>query len=54
MPHSIGYHEGKSAAADEFSARQISDRLEEKLTRTALTDDDKIFFESVQYFCCNG
>ncbi len=33
-----------------FDSRRISDRLEEKLTRTAFTDDDKAFIGSAIYF----
>ena len=35
---------------DQFDSRRIADRLEEKLTRTAFTADDKAFIESVIYF----
>jgi predicted pyridoxine 5'-phosphate oxidase superfamily flavin-nucleotide-binding protein len=44
------YHEGNRRLQDEFSSRRVSDRLEEKLTRTAFTADDKLYLESVQYF----
>jgi predicted pyridoxine 5'-phosphate oxidase superfamily flavin-nucleotide-binding protein len=50
MSQSIMYHEGNRRLQDEFSSRRISDRLEEKLTRTAFTADDKLYLESVQYF----
>src|ERR1700716_2261406 len=46
----IMYHEGNRRLQDEFDSRRISDRLEEKLTRTAFTADDKAFIESAIYF----
>ncbi len=46
----IMYHEGNRELQDRFDSRRISDRLEEKLTRTAFTADDKTFIESVIYF----
>jgi predicted pyridoxine 5'-phosphate oxidase superfamily flavin-nucleotide-binding protein len=50
MHPSILYHEGNRHLQDEFDSRRIADRLEEKLTRTAFTADDKAFIESVIYF----
>jgi predicted pyridoxine 5'-phosphate oxidase superfamily flavin-nucleotide-binding protein len=50
MSRSIMYHEGNRRLQDQFSSRQISDRLEEKLTRTAFTADDKTYLESTEYF----
>jgi predicted pyridoxine 5'-phosphate oxidase superfamily flavin-nucleotide-binding protein len=50
MPDSIMYHEGSRRLQDAFDSRRISDRLEEKLTRTAFTADDKAFIESAIYF----
>jgi predicted pyridoxine 5'-phosphate oxidase superfamily flavin-nucleotide-binding protein len=49
MTDSIMYHEGNRRLQDHFGSRRISDRLEEKLTRTAFTSDDKAFIESAQY-----
>ena len=46
----IMYHEGNRRLQDQFDSRRISDRLEEKLTRTAFTADDKAFIESTIYF----
>jgi predicted pyridoxine 5'-phosphate oxidase superfamily flavin-nucleotide-binding protein len=46
----IMYHEGNRRLQDEFDSRRISDRLEEKLTRTAFTADDKAFIEGAIYF----
>jgi uncharacterized protein len=50
MSDSIMYHEGNRQLQDQFESRRISDRLEEKLTRTAFSDDDKAFIESAMYF----
>jgi predicted pyridoxine 5'-phosphate oxidase superfamily flavin-nucleotide-binding protein len=50
MTDSILYHEGNRALQDAFDSRRISDRLEEKLARTAFTADDKAFIESAIYF----
>ena len=50
MTDSIMFHEGNRRLQDAFDSRRISDRLEEKLTRTAFSDDDKAFIESTIYF----
>lgn len=50
MPDSIMYHDGNRHLQDAFDSRRIADRLEEKLTRSAFTADDKVFIESVIYF----
>ncbi len=50
MPTSIMYHEGNRRLQDQFDSRRISDRIEEKLTRTEFTPSDKSFIESVPYF----
>jgi predicted pyridoxine 5'-phosphate oxidase superfamily flavin-nucleotide-binding protein len=50
MTDSIMYHEGNRALQDQFDSRRISDRLEEKLTRTAFSPDDQAFIESALYF----
>ena len=50
MTESILYHDGNRRLQDEFESRRIADRLEKKLTRTAFTQDDKAFIESVPYF----
>ena len=47
---SIMYHDGNRQLQDRFDSRRISDRLEEKLTRTAFSADDKTFIESAAYF----
>ncbi|MBS0246466.1 MAG: pyridoxamine 5'-phosphate oxidase family protein [Proteobacteria bacterium] len=44
------YHDGNRKLQDRFDSRRIADRLEEKLTRTAFTDDDKAYIESLPYF----
>jgi predicted pyridoxine 5'-phosphate oxidase superfamily flavin-nucleotide-binding protein len=50
MADSVMYHDGNRQLQDRFDSRRISDRLEERLTRTSFTDDDKAFIESVSYF----
>ena len=50
MSASIMYHEGNRHLQDQFDSRRISDRLEEKLTRTAFTDDNRDYIESAIYF----
>ena len=50
MSESIMYHEGNRRLQDRFDSRRISDRLEQKLTRTQFTADDKAFIESLPYF----
>jgi len=50
MPDSIMYHDGNRQLQDRFDSRRISDRLEEKLTRTGFTPEDKAFIESMPYF----
>jgi uncharacterized protein len=47
---SILYHEGNRRLQDAFASRRISDRLEEKLSRTAFTDDDKAYVEGAIFF----
>jgi predicted pyridoxine 5'-phosphate oxidase superfamily flavin-nucleotide-binding protein len=44
------FHDGNRALQDEFGSRALADRLEEKLTRTAFTADDKAYIESCIYF----
>ena len=44
------YHDGNRRLQDAFDSRRIADRLEEKLTRTIFTDDDKAFIEGAIYF----
>lgn len=47
---SIMFHDGNRQLQDRFASRRIADRLEEKLTRTAFTTDDKAYIESCPYF----
>ena len=46
----IMYHEGSRRLQDDFESRGIADRLEQKLTRTVFTADDKAFIEGAVYF----
>jgi uncharacterized protein len=50
MSDSLLYHDGNRRLQDAFDSRRISDRLEEKLTRTAFSPDDHAFIESAVYF----
>ena len=50
MSDSIMLHDGNRRLQDQFDSRRISDRVEEKLTRTQFTADDKAFIESLPYF----
>jgi uncharacterized protein len=50
MTDSMMYHDGNRRLQDRFDSRRISDRLEEKLTRTQFTAADKTFVESAPYF----
>ena len=50
MTDSIMFHEGNRELQDRFQSRRISDRLEEKLTRTTFTPADITFIESIPYF----
>ena len=47
---SILFHDGNRMLQDEFGSRGLADRLEQKLTRTAFSDDDKRFVDSAIYF----
>jgi uncharacterized protein len=47
---SLLYHDGNRALQDEFGSRPLADRLEERLTRTAFSADDKSYIESCLYF----
>jgi predicted pyridoxine 5'-phosphate oxidase superfamily flavin-nucleotide-binding protein len=46
----IMYHDGNRRLQDAFESRRIADRLEEKLTHTAFTEDDRAFIEGAIYF----
>ena len=47
---SIMFHDGNRQLQDRFDSRRLADKLEEKLTRTAFTADDKTTIESCAYF----
>ena len=47
---SLLYHDGNRALQDAFGSRPLADRLEEKLTRTQFTADDKAQIEACIYF----
>ena len=44
------YHEGNRKLQDKFESRRMADRLEEKLTNTSFSDNDKMFIENSIYF----
>ena len=49
MP-SVMFHDGNRRLQDQFDSRRISDRLEEKLTHQAFTDQDRAFIEKATFF----
>jgi predicted pyridoxine 5'-phosphate oxidase superfamily flavin-nucleotide-binding protein len=50
MRDSVMFHDGNRRLQDQFDSRRISDRLEEKLTRQAFTDQDRAFIEQSMFF----
>jgi predicted pyridoxine 5'-phosphate oxidase superfamily flavin-nucleotide-binding protein len=44
------YHEGMRRLQDRFDTRRLADRLDEKLSRTAFTPEDRQFIESRSLF----
>ena len=44
------YHEGSRRLQDRFDTRRLADRLEERLSRTAFSDDDSDFIEKQTLF----
>ena len=44
------YHEGNRQLQDQFGSRALADRLEQKVSRTEFTDDDKAFIEGLPCF----
>jgi predicted pyridoxine 5'-phosphate oxidase superfamily flavin-nucleotide-binding protein len=44
------YHDGQRAIQARFDSAPLADRLSEKLRRTAFSDSDKAFIESVSFF----
>jgi len=44
------YHEGMRRLQDRFDTRRLADRLDEKLGRTAFTDEDRAFVQSRRFF----
>jgi hypothetical protein len=47
---SLIYHAGNRSLQDAFGSRRLADRLEERLTRTAFTQEDAAFIEGAIYF----
>src|SRR5512139_2292496 len=50
MAASVMFHDGNRRLQDQFDSRRISDRLEEKLTRHAFTDQDRGFIDQALFF----
>lgn len=50
MSDSLLYHQGNRRLQDEFESRRIADRLAQVTLRTAFSDDDKAFIETVPFF----
>lgn len=44
------YHAGCRALQDSFDSRRLADRLEERLSRTAFSDDDRAFIARQDHF----
>ena len=44
------YHEGMRQLQDRFDTRRLADRLDERLGRSAFTEDDRAFIESRMLF----
>ena len=44
------YHDGNRQLQDQFGSRALADRLEQKVSRTEFTDDDRAFMEGLPYF----
>lgn len=50
MPASVMFHDGNRRLQDQFDSRRIADRLEEKLTRSQFTEQDRVFIEGAMFF----
>jgi uncharacterized protein len=44
------YHEGNRVLQDRFDTRQLADRIEERITRDTIDDDDRAFIERMDMF----
>jgi uncharacterized protein len=44
------YHDGMRALQDRFDTRRLADRLDERLSRTAFSEEDRVFIESRPLF----
>jgi predicted pyridoxine 5'-phosphate oxidase superfamily flavin-nucleotide-binding protein len=44
------YHRGMRELQDRFDTRRLADRLDERLSRSAFTDEDRAFIESRSFF----
>jgi len=50
MADSLLYHDGNRSFQDAFGSRPLADRLEERLSRQAFSDEDRLFIESSLFF----
>ena len=50
MTESVMFHDGNRRLQDQFDSRRIADRLVEKLTRSAFTEQDRAFIEGAMFF----
>ena len=44
------YHEASRALQDRFDTRRLADRIDERIVRTAIDDDDRAFIERADMF----
>lgn len=44
------YHEGNRTLQDRFDTRRLADRIEERITRETIDDDDRAFIERLDMF----
>ena len=48
--HTATYHEGMRQLQDRFDSRRLADRLDERLGRSAFSDEDRVFVQSRSMF----
>ena len=46
----MNYHEGSRELQDRFDSRRLADRLAERMSRSAFTEEDRAFIESRMFF----
>jgi len=50
IPATVTYHEGMRQLQDRFDSRRLADRLDERLGRSAFSDEDRAFVQSRSMF----